>query len=214
MVLIPACLWSPSRGGGGDIWEPQPVGAQGTGTSWLFISSFPQTIDTSSTQSTLTTTGLCPPESQPPNDHHCQTDQDGASFSRGLTRTTGAERSAQTELSRPRLYSRPAASQVEKKRVLVISSQTKTDHGQLGARSEAVPGLCVCVVHVALWLCSHATTPACSWLEGEPMGQSIPQANTFLSCCEFKLDVGWTLSFVKRILSNRVYVHKKLCKEN
>lgn len=46
------------------------------------------------------------------------------------------------------------------------------------------------------------------------MGQSIPQANTFLCCCESKLDVGWTLPFVKRILSSRVYVHKKLCKEN
>ena len=59
-----------------------------------------------------------------------------------------------------------------------------------------------------------STTPACSGLEGEQLGQSIPRASTFLSCCELILDVGWTLSFVKRILSNRVYVHKKLCEEN
>lgn len=153
VVLTPACLWSPSRGGGGDMWDSQPAGAQGTGTCWLFISSFPQTIDTSSTQSSLTTTSLRPPESQPPNDHHCQTDKGGASFSRGLPRTTGAERSAQTELSHPRLYSTAVASQIEQKRVLVISSQkTKTDQREVGACSLRLCQSCesVCVVHVAL----------------------------------------------------------------
>lgn len=139
-------------------WESQPAGAQGMGTCWLFISSFPQTIDTSSTQSSLTTTSLRPPDSQPPNDHHCQTDKGGASFSRGLPKTTGAERSAQTELSHPRLYSTPAASQIERKRVLVISSQkTKTDRRELGACSLSLCQGCafVCVVHIALWIYSH-----------------------------------------------------------
>ena len=142
----------------GVTWESQPAGAQGMGTCWLFISSFPQTIDTSSTQSSLTTTSLRPPDSQPPNDHHCQTDKGGASFSRGLPKTTGAERSAQTELSHPRLYSTPAASQIERKRVLVISSQkTKTDRRELGACSLSLCQGCafVCVVHIALWIYSH-----------------------------------------------------------
>lgn len=123
VVLTPACLWSPSRGGGGDIWEPQPVGAQGTSTCWLLIFSFPQTIVLILHPLSL---HWLPPACVPQRASPQMTTtvrQTRVEWSRGLPRTTGAERSAQTELSHPRLYRTPAASQIEKERVLVISSQ-------------------------------------------------------------------------------------------
>ena len=88
VVLTPACLWSPSRGGGGDVGVPARWGP-GDGyllafhlllppDYWYFIHS----VFTDYHQ-------LASPSQPAPNDHHCQTDKGGASFSRGLPKTTG-----------------------------------------------------------------------------------------------------------------------------
>lgn len=98
MVLIPAAYGHLREVGGGDIWEP-PLQLRGRVPPGFSSPSFPQTIDTSSTQSTTLPLACAPQRASPRMTTTVRRTRMETILSRGLTRTMGAEVSPDRALS-------------------------------------------------------------------------------------------------------------------